>query len=84
MDAMDDHTTERSFVSQATWVIDMLGLFLDMFSIAVCSTRHWHTFGRLVQELNACTILKVLAKNITEELRIKPLSLPLTVAQKDL
>ena len=24
---MDDLTTERSFVSQATWVIDVLGLF---------------------------------------------------------
>ena len=26
--AMDDLTTERSFDSQATWVIDALGLFL--------------------------------------------------------
>ena len=48
-----DHTTECSFDSQATWVIDFLGLFLiyDVFTI-----RHWQTSGRLVQEPNACTV----------------------------
>ena len=53
---MDDLTTERSFDSQATWVIDVLDLFHDMLSMNVCATRHWHTFGRLVQELNVCTV----------------------------
>ena len=45
----DDLTTERSFDSQATWVIDVLGLFFDMLSMVVLKTRHWQMSGRLVQ-----------------------------------
>ena len=53
---MDDLTTERSFDSQATWVIDVLGLFFDMLSMGVCINRHWQTSGQLVRELNVCTV----------------------------
>ena len=49
---MDDHTTERSFYSQATWVFDVRG----MLSKRICTIRHWQTSGRLVQELNVCTV----------------------------
>ena len=28
----------------------------DVLSIVVCTTRHWQTSGRLVQELNVCTV----------------------------
>ena len=34
----------------------MLGLSFDMLSMAVFSTRHWQISGRLVQELNVCTV----------------------------
>ena len=38
------------------WVNDVLRLFLfDMPSMGVCTTRHWQTSGRLVQELNVYT-----------------------------
>ena len=53
---MDDLTIERSFDPQATWVIDVLGLFFDMSSTGVCTARHWQTSGRLVQELNVCNV----------------------------
>ena len=53
---MDDLTTERSFDSQATLVIDVLGLFFDMLSMTVCINKHWQTSGRLVQELNSRTV----------------------------
>ena len=53
---MDDLTTECNFDSQATWVIDVLDLFHDMLSMNVCATRHRHTSGRMVQELNVCTV----------------------------
>ena len=53
---MDDLTTDRSCDSQATWVIDVLDLFLDMLPMGVCTSRHWRTSGRLVQELDACTV----------------------------
>ena len=33
-----------------------LAYLFDMLSMGVCKTRHWQTSGRLVQELNACTI----------------------------
>ena len=37
---MDDLATERSFDLQAKWVIGVLGLFFDMLSMGVCTTRH--------------------------------------------
>ena len=52
---MDDLTTESSFNSQATCVIMSLIYFFDMLSLGVCTTRHWQTSGRLVQELKVCT-----------------------------
>ena len=54
-ECMDYLTTEHSFDSQDTWVIDVLGLF-DMLSMCVYTTRHWQTSGRLVQALNVCTV----------------------------
>ena len=33
-----------------------LAYFLDMSFMVVCTTRHWQTSGRLVQELNVCTV----------------------------
>ena len=38
---------------------ECLFVFLDMPSMSVCTTRHWQTSGRLVQELNVCTLLRV-------------------------
>ena len=37
-------------------VIDVLGLFLDMLSMGFYTTRHWQTSGRLMQELDVCTV----------------------------
>ena len=56
---MDGLETERSFDSQATWVIDVLGLLFEMLFKGVCTTRHWQTFSRLVQGLNGCTVCGV-------------------------
>ena len=53
---MDDLTTERTFDSRVTWVVDVLGLLLDMLSMGVCTIRHWQTSCRLIQELNVCTV----------------------------
>ena len=50
---MDDLTTDRSFDSQVTCVIGVLGVFFDLLSIGCL---HWQTSGRLVQELNVCTV----------------------------
>ena len=48
--------TKRSFDLQATWVVDVFYLFFDMSPIGVCTIEHWHVSGRLVHELNACTV----------------------------
>ena len=46
-----------SYDLQATWVVDVqMAYFCDILSMGVCTTRHWKTSGRLVQELNACTV----------------------------
>ena len=47
-----DLTTVRSFHKQATWVIDVLGLFSYMLSMGLYTTRHCITSGRFVEELN--------------------------------
>ena len=48
---MDELTTERTFDSQATWVI-----VFDMLSTDVCTTSHLQTSVRVVQELSVCTV----------------------------
>ena len=55
---MHDLKTERNFYLQATWVIDVLALFFDMFSMDVCTT------GRLVQEniFNQLFLLKCIVE----------------------
>ena len=53
---MDDLTNERSFDLQAMWSIALLGLFLYLLAMGVCTTRHWQTSGRLVQESNVSTV----------------------------
>ena len=35
---------------------DVLGLFFDMLSMGICTTRHWQTSGPLVQELIVYTV----------------------------
>ena len=52
----DDLTTEGSFDLQAMCILDALGLFFDMLCMGVCATRYWQPSGRLVQELNSCTV----------------------------
>ena len=54
---IDDLTNERSFYSQATCVIDVLGLLFYILSMGVCTNRLWQTTGRIVQELNVCTVV---------------------------
>ena len=67
MDAWMTSQPGNTFYLQATWFIDVPGLFSDMLPIGVCTTVHWHTYGRLVQELNVCTVddrgLKVQVKS---------------------
>ena len=57
---MDDLATERSFDLQATLVNDVLHLFFDKQVIRGCwtvgTTRHWQVSGRLLQELNVCSV----------------------------
>ena len=53
----DDLTTKNSFGLQAMWVIGLLVLFFDIFSLGICTPRHWQASGRLVQEINVGTVL---------------------------
>ena len=73
---MNELTTKRSFDSQAMWGIDVLGLFVDMLSMGVCTTRQWQTSGRLVQELDASQVSD-LCSNL---LKFSTLSLPLNIS----
>ena len=55
----DGLTFEHDFDSQATGVIDVLGLYSAMLSTGVYTTRHWQTTGRLLQELNVCSVVSL-------------------------
>ena len=60
-----------SFLGMAAWMTSQLNValirklrrslmclasFFGMLSMGVCTTRYWQTSGRLVQELNVCTV----------------------------
>ena len=64
---MHDLTTKVALIHKATWVIDVLGLIcFDMLPLVVCTTRYWQTLGRLVQELNVCTVYGSCAKFVCD------------------
>ena len=57
---MDELTNEGSFDSQATWVIDVLGLFFVLtcyLAMGVCTTRHLKMSGRRKEGLGGFTSL---------------------------
>ena len=54
MDAWMTSQTYCSFDSQATWVIDVLGLFFDMLSMDLTTYNQ-----ALVLELNVCTDFQI-------------------------
>ena len=39
--------------------------YFDMLSMGVCTTSHWQTSGRLVQELNVYTVLAAAKSSLT-------------------
>ena len=60
-----------SFLGMNAWITSQLNValffklrgllaclpyYFDMLSVGVCTTRHCQTSGRLVQELNVCTV----------------------------
>ena len=54
---MDDLTTERSFDSQDTWSLMCSDYIFYISFIGDCTTSHWRTSGRLMEESNACTAI---------------------------
>ena len=42
----------RKLLGSIMYVVDVL----DVFSMSICTAGHWKTSGRLVQELNVCTV----------------------------
>ena len=56
--SMNDLTTDHSFDSQASWVIGVFGICVYMLSVGVCTFSHGQTSGRLLQELNVCTVIR--------------------------
>ena len=56
MDVRITSQLNGDLIRKLAWVIDMLGLFYDMLFMVVCTTSHSQMPGRLVQELNVCTV----------------------------
>ena len=54
---MDELTTKSALISKIHRSCVMcLTYFFDMLDVVICTTGHWQTSGRLVQELNVCTV----------------------------
>ena len=53
-----DHTSRTSLlnVPLIRWLCGSLMYLAYSLSMDVCTTGHWHTSGRLVQELNVCIV----------------------------
>ena len=54
---IDDLTIKPSCISQPIYGSLMYLAFFDMLSMGIYTRRHRQTSGRMVQELNVCTIL---------------------------
>ena len=66
---MNDLITEVDFINKLRGSLMCFVYLIDMSSNGICTTRHWQTSGRLVQELKACTVmLLLLATPFTGEL----------------
>ena len=56
IDAWMNSQLKLALINKATWIIYVLGLLFDMLPVGVCTTRHWQTPGRLLQELDIFTV----------------------------
>ena len=48
---------KAALISKLRGSLMCLAYFFDMLSMWMCTNRHWQTSGRLVQELNVCTVM---------------------------
>ena len=55
MDAWTTIQMKVALIHKLRWPLLCLAYF-DMLSMCACTTRHWQTSGRLVQESNVCTV----------------------------
>ena len=54
---MDDLTTERSFILQGTFALDVIDMCFVMLFIDVYTARHCQTYVRRMQEFEVCTVV---------------------------
>ena len=45
-----------ALISKLPWSFMCLAYFFDILSMGACITRYWQTSGRLVHELDVCTV----------------------------
>ena len=63
MDAWTTSQLNVALVSKLRGPLMCLAYFFDMLSMVVCTTRHSETSGRLVKDLNACTVANFFVGN---------------------
>ena len=54
---MNDLLLNVTLIRKLRWSLMCLSYFIVMLSMDVYATRQWQTSGRLVRELNVCTVL---------------------------
>ena len=53
---MDDLQLNVSLIRNLRGLLICVSYFIEMLSMGVVTTRQWQASGRLVQELNVCTV----------------------------
>ena len=68
MDAWINLTsTHRIFDHKLRGSLMCLAYFSDMLPVGFCTTEHWHTSGRLIQELIVCTVVPLCILGVAED-----------------
>ena len=67
MDACITSQLKVALIRKLRGPLMCLANVLDMLTMGVCTTRHWQSSSRLVQELNVCTVALLMPQ--THQLR---------------
>ena len=59
MDARMTSQLKVAFIHKLVIDMHMVCISFDMLPTCICTTGHWQTSSRLVQELNVCTVASI-------------------------
>ena len=77
---MYDLQLNVSLIRKLRCSLKCLAYLFDMSFKVVCTTRHWQTSGRLVQELNVCTVRCIIGMEMILDIDISSIRVDLSTS----